>query len=145
MDEEGMAEDWLNEVDFVRDYNAAALTEELARRVETAVAKFTATKTKMELFEEGGIKRRILLAPVSTIQDVCQNPQLQFRDYWTELTHPELKEALTYCGAPFKLSETPVKYQRPAPLIGQHNEEIYSMEMGLSPEKLALLKQDSII
>ncbi len=145
MDEEGMAEDWLKKVDFVSEYNAFALTAELANRVETAVAKFTATKTKEELYEEGGIKRRILLAPVSTIRDVCHNPQLQFRNYWPKVAHPELGEALTYCGPPFKLSETPLTYKRPAPLIGEHNEEIYGKEMGFSTEKLELLKQGGVI
>ena len=145
MDEEGMAEEWLKKVDFVADYNAAALTEDLARRVEAAIAKFTATRTKAELFEEGGIKRRILLAPVSTIKDVSQNPQLKFRNYWTTVEHPELGETLAYCGPPFKLSETPAKYRRRAPLIGEHNGEIYVKELGLRPEKLERLKKGGVI
>jgi benzylsuccinate CoA-transferase BbsE subunit len=145
MDEEGMAEDWLKEVDFVADYNASALTAELAEKVEAAVARFTATKTKAELFEEGGIKRRILLAPVSTIEDVARNPQLQFRDYWVKVPHPELGETLTYCGPQFKLTETPLSYRRPAPLIGQHNRDIYGGELGLSTREIESLKLAGVI
>jgi benzylsuccinate CoA-transferase BbsE subunit len=145
MDEEGMAEDWLKTVDFVTDYNAVALTAELAEKVEAAIAKFTATKTKSELFEEGGIKRRILLAPVSTIDDVCHSPQLQFRDYWKKVPHPELGETLTYCGPQFRLTETPLTYRRPAPLIGQHNGEIYGGELGLSTRELESSKRDGVI
>ena len=104
MDEEGMAEDWLKAVDFVADYNAAALTAELADRVETAIAKFTAS-----------------------------------------VEHPELGETLTYCGPQFKLTETPLTYSRPAPLIGQHNGEIYGEELGLSAGELKSLKRDGVI
>ena len=116
------------------------------RKLQNALDKIKYRMGKIfELYEEGGIKRRILLAPVSTIQDVCQNPQLQFRNYWTKVPHPELEEALTYCGAPFKLSETPVTYKRPAPLIGEHNEEIYGQELGFSNEKMESLKRNGVI
>jgi benzylsuccinate CoA-transferase BbsE subunit len=145
MDEEGMAEDWLKKVDWVNDYNAAALRQDFARKVEAEVEKFTRTKTKMELYEEGGINRRILLAPVSSARDICENKQLQSREYWVGLEHPELGETLTYCGPFLRISETPLKYRRRAPLIGEHNEEIYLGELGLSTEYLRSLEQDGVI
>ncbi len=145
MDENGMAEDWLKEVDWVNEYNAATLIQEFAEKVEAEVARFTATKTKMELYEEGGINRRILLAPVSSARDICENRQLEAREYWAELEHPELGEALTYCGPFLRLSETPAAYHRRAPLIGEHNEEIYLSELGLSAEKMKSLKQKRVI
>ena len=145
MAEEGMAEDWLKAVDFVEDYNAAALTAELAERVETAVARFTATRTKVELFEEGGIKRRILLSPVSTIDDVCRSPQLMFREFWKKLEHVELRDTLTYCGPPFILSETPLTYRLPAPTVGQHNVDIYTGELGYSAGELEKFRREEII
>ena len=55
MDEEGMAEDWLKEVDWTIDYEATTLKQELAERVEAEVTKFIAFKTKRELMEEGGV------------------------------------------------------------------------------------------
>ena len=48
------------------------------------------------------------------------------------LYHPELEDAIPYCGPFIHLSETPVDYQRRAPLIGEHNREIYMGELGLS-------------
>jgi crotonobetainyl-CoA:carnitine CoA-transferase CaiB-like acyl-CoA transferase len=145
MDEEGMAEDWLKEVDWVNEYNAATLRQEFAEKVEAEVEKFTRTKTKMELYEEGGVNRRILLAPVSNARDICENKQLKSREYWMDLEHPELDETLTYCGAFLKISGTPVAYRRRAPLIGEHNDEIYLGELGLSAERLKSLQKSGII
>jgi crotonobetainyl-CoA:carnitine CoA-transferase CaiB-like acyl-CoA transferase len=129
----------------VSEYNAATLSQEFAEKVEAEVARFTATKTKMELYEEGGINRRVLLAPVSSARDICENKQLAAREYWAELEHPELGEALTYCGPFLRLSGTPPAYHRRAPLIGEHNEEIYLKELGLSTRELRSLKQSGVI
>jgi len=145
MDEEGMADDWLKEMDWAEGYDAAKLTQDLVDRVEEAIGKFVATKTKMELYEEGGLKRRILTALLSNSKDIWQNTQLQARDFWVLVDHPELDDTLTYCGPSAKLSESPIKYQRRAPLIGEHNIEVYEKELGLSREELILLKQAMII
>lgn len=145
MDEEGMADDWLKEIDWETDFDASIVGQDLVDKVEAAVTKFTITKTKADLYEEGGIKRHILVAPVSTTKDICENPQLQSRGYWVNIAHSELDEALSYCGPFIGLSESPIVYRRRAPLIGEHNEEVYGMELGLSTEKLASLKQQRVI
>jgi len=109
-----------------------------------AISPFLLTKTKAELFEEA-IKRNLLLAPAATISDLAQNPQLLFRDFWAKLFHPELGDTLTYPGAPVKLSECQWRLHRRAPLIGEHNKEIYEGELGLSTEQLSLLKNYGVI
>ena len=48
---------------------------------------------------------------------------------------------VVYPGAFAKLAEGSCKIRRRAPLIGEHNEEIYVSELGLSREELAILKQ----
>ena len=121
MDEEGMAADWFVEVNWVLDYDATTMGQDIADRVGLEVEKFTVTKTKAELYEEGAIKRRILLAPLSTTKDISEDSQLQFRDYWVNVWHSELGEALTYCGPFMKLSGTPIEYRRRTPLMGEHN------------------------
>lgn len=145
MDENGMAPDWLKQVDWGTDYDASKLTQDLANRTESEIAKFVATKTKKELYEEGGINRRILIAPVSNAKDICENQQLESRGYWLEIRHTELDDSLTYCGPFLRLSETPIKNEKRAPLIGEHNHEIYGEEMGLTSEDIAYLKQDCVI
>ncbi|MFC1919175.1 CaiB/BaiF CoA transferase family protein [Chloroflexota bacterium] len=144
MDEEKLAPEWLRQINWIHDYDAAKLSQDLVDRVEDAVEKFAMTKTKMEFYEEG-IKRRILVAPASSPADIRDNQQLDTRDYWVPLNHPELDASLNYCGPFAKLSESPIIYHRRAPLIGEHNEQIYEEEIGLSREQIIELTNTGII
>ncbi len=144
MDEDGMAPGWLKEIDWVNGYDSMKLTQDDSDRMDGAFAKFLATKTKQELFERS-LREKINLAPVANMADVAHNPQLASRDFWVELNHPELGEDLTYCGAFAKFSETPCCLYRRAPLIGEHNEEIYVDLLGMTREKLVTLEQGGVV
>jgi crotonobetainyl-CoA:carnitine CoA-transferase CaiB-like acyl-CoA transferase len=145
MAEAGMAPDWLVDLDWKLDYDAATMGQAVADRVGSAVERFTRTKTKAELYEEGAIRRQILLAPVANTRDISEDLQLRARDYWEKLEHPELGESIVYCGPFVKMSETPVRYRRRAPLIGEHNYEIYGGELGISSKELESLKEKGIL
>lgn len=145
--EEGMAPDWLVSFDWRADFDIAdpqKFPQELIDRIEAAIERFFMGKTKAELYE-GALKRGIILTPVSTAKDIWGDRQLRGRDFWQEVEHPELGESLVYCGAFAKLSQTPLGIQRRAPLIGEHNQEVYEKELGFSREKLVLLKQAGVI
>jgi formyl-CoA transferase len=73
------------------------------------------------------------------------SPQLKYRGFWERLEHSELGTEITYPGAFIKMSQTPLKLYRRAPLIGEHNEEVYVGELGMTKEDLILMKQASII
>jgi benzylsuccinate CoA-transferase BbsE subunit len=145
MAEEGLAPEWLQKLDWVVDYNATTMGQEIADRTGAAVEKFTLTKTKTEMYIEGSINRGILIAPVNSTQDISEDLQLQARVFWTKVDHPELKATLNYCGPFVKMSETPIKYRRRAPLIGEHNPEIYISEMGLTAGELTELHNEGIV
>jgi benzylsuccinate CoA-transferase BbsE subunit len=145
MKEDGLAPEWLQKLDWAVDYDAATMGQEIADRVGAAVEKFTVTKTKAELLVEGSIKRGILLAPVNNTKDISDDLQMAARGYWRRLGHPELKTTLNYCGPSVVLSETPIEYKRRAPLIGEHNREIYGGELGIPDEELADLKAQKVI
>jgi benzylsuccinate CoA-transferase BbsE subunit len=145
MAEEGMAPDWLKKLDWKVDYDAATMGQEIADKVEAAFERFTLTKTKAELYEEGAIKRGVLIAPVATTRDISQDIQLKARDYWVKLEHPELGADVNYCGPFVKMSGTPIHYRNRAPLIGEHNREIYGGELGIPDEELAVLKEKGVI
>jgi len=66
------------------------------------------------------------------------------REYFVEVDHP-VAGKLKYPGAPGKLSETPWEIERPAPLLGQHNEEIYCQRLSYAREELAKLRMGGII
>ena len=107
-------------------------------------ARFFMTHTKKELLE-GAAKRDIILYPVFTPKDMLEFPQLTARGYWVEVEHPELSASVTYPGAFLKTTGPPCRIWRRAPIIGEHNVEVYVNELGLSPEELMTLKQSRVI
>ena len=110
-----------------------------------AFGEFLKTKTKEELFDYG-VKNDLMLVPVTNLKDVVESPQLAAREFWVTVDHPELGEKIQYPGWPIKWTDLPpYAPQRRAPLIGEHNEEIYAAELGLSKDNLILLKTRGVI
>jgi len=145
LDEAGLAPDWLKNLNWWSDYNASELKQELADRVGEAIEKFTLTKTKNELYQVGAFDKKILIAPVSSTKDISEDIQLKARHYWVHLFHPEQQDYIPYCGPFIQLSEAPIVYQRRAPMIGEHNREIYMGELGLGENDLRTLQEKGII
>ena len=86
-----------------------------------------------------------MVQPVSSPRDILAHPQLEARDYWQQLEHADLGTTLRYPSRFCMLSETSCELRRPAPLIGEHNLEIYREELVLSCKDLVDLKQAGII
>ena len=145
MAEEGMASDWLINYNWETDYDTSRLTQEESDRIDREFAAFFMTKTKAELFEQT-FKRGIVLAPVYTAEDIYHSEHLKARNYWVEVEHDELDDKLVYCGSLNNtFSETPGRITRRAPLIGEHNLEIYEGELGFSREELIILTNAGVI
>ncbi|MBM3154782.1 MAG: hypothetical protein FJ008_05540 [Chloroflexi bacterium] len=143
MDEEGMADDFIKGIDWAAiDWGQTPQAE--ADKISARFRKFFQTKTKDELFAEA-IKRPLLIQPVCTSADVMKNIQLQAREYWQRIANRESGEELIYPGGFVKASETSCAVRRRAPLIGEHNDEIYGGEQGLPAGKLNKLKEGRII
>ena len=98
---------------------------------------------KEELFEIF-LKSKIASAPVNSPADLVNYIQLKSREYFVEVDHPETGK-VTYPGAPFKMSEASWKIRRPAPLLGQHNDEIYCGLLGYTKGELVKLREGGII
>ena len=142
MAEEGMAGE-LAEMDW-HSFNPGAATPEQIQRAEEILGAFFLTRTKQELYE-AAVERGFSLAPSSTPKDLMEDVQLAARDFYIEVEHPELGDTVTYAGAPLQMSHHHWGIRRRAPLIGEHNEEVYQAELGLSPEEVAALKRDGVI
>jgi formyl-CoA transferase len=143
MDSEGMAPEFLREFNWDAFDLASASREELEWLAEP-IGKFFMAHNKTELYE-GALKRGIMFYPVSTAEDIMEDPQLKAREFFTQVKHPELDTHISYPEAFVKLSDAPIRIYRRAPLIGEHNEEVYAGELGFSREELVLLKQGDII
>jgi len=143
MDRDGMAPDWLKEIDW-EEVDALSATQEALEPITEAFGEFFKTKTKAWLLNEA-VAGGIMLAPVNTVKDVAEDTQLKARDYWMDVAHPELGTTIAYPGAPCKLTQTPWRIKGRAPFIGEHNGDIYERELGLSWEELVALKGAGVI
>lgn len=143
MDEEGLADDFLKSVDW-NNFDFSQLIQSELERFEERFGRFFLKHTKAELYD-GAIKRGIILYPVNTIGDLLKDPQLQHRGFWKEVEHPEINGCLTYPGSFIRSSEISLSIRRRAPLIGEHNLEIFEGELGLSRKEILILKEAGVI
>jgi crotonobetainyl-CoA:carnitine CoA-transferase CaiB-like acyl-CoA transferase len=75
--------------------------------------------------------------PINSIADMASDPQTRAREMVVELEHPRAGRTRAL-GLPVKLSRTPGKVTRPAPLMGQHTREVLA-EFGFSKEEIEAL------
>ena len=104
--------------------------------------EWAANWTVNDLYRAGQ-ERRICFAPVNTMADLFASEHLKAREFFVQISH-QLAGTLTYPGAPFKPSEGGYAIHRPAPLLGQHNNEVYT-KIGLSQTEIKELKKQQII
>ncbi len=143
MKDQGMADDSLVNFDWEK-FDLQKTKQEDYDRLAGPVAQFFMAHTKAELLA-GAAKYKAQLYPVSTAADILENPQLAFRGYWTEIEHPQLGTRITYPGPFGKATEATPAITRRAPLIGEHNLEIYETELRIPRDKLVMLKQAGVI
>ncbi|MBI4522870.1 MAG: CoA transferase [Deltaproteobacteria bacterium] len=143
MDSKGKAPEFLKQKDW-KSFNIAEVTQEEIDQMEAPIAGFFAGITKKEFFE-GVIQREMLGYPVASVKEICADPHLDARNFWQSVEHPELGTSLTYPGGFAKFSATSCKIWRRAPRIGEHNEEVYCGELGLSNEELGKLKDSGVV
>ncbi len=111
--------------------------------VHTIISDFCARHTKEELYEEGQ-RRRISVTPINTPREFMESAHTKARQIFIEMEHPVVGTYQHYGAIP-KFSDSPGRVTRTAPLIGEHNEEIYRGRLGLSKEDLFALTAAGII
>ncbi len=99
------------------------------------ITAFTKRLTKNEIFA-GALERGLTLVPVNTAADTMDMEQLQARDYWDEIRLPSGKTVRTP-GSFVKASNALVEWSRPAPGIGEHNDEVLgAIDATVTPTKV---------
>lgn len=110
--------------------------------VEMKVEEWLVDHTMDEVFKIAA-KARLPIAPVANLDYVLDMDQLKSRGYFQELEHPVAGD-LKYAGAPFKLTTKAWQLRRPAPMLGQHNCEIFG-ELGISQDEFVRLEKAGVI
>ena len=139
---EGLAGD-LPGYDWTK-FNTDTIAQEEIDHQAQSFARVFLSHTKAQLLHEAA-KRACMLGPMNDVKDILENPQFKAREFWATVEHPELGDSLTYPGAPVRPSGLPLRIWRRAPLIGEHNEEIYIGDLGFSREQLTTLKARGVI
>ena len=100
-------------------------------------------RTKQEVVLAAA-KTRSPVVPVDTPADLLEDQHLKEREFWVEVDHSAVG-TLSYTGAPFKMSDGGYQQRHPAPLLGEHNREIYQELLGYTGEELTLLSRQGVI
>jgi CoA:oxalate CoA-transferase len=135
---DALDEDFLREPRFAPPLTDPALREEFdAFWIPWCMAR---TKREIvELFQAGGLP----VAPVNSIADLLDDPQLRERGFFRRLDHP-IAGSAEYAGLPWLMSETPGALCAAAPTLGRDNAAVYG-RLGYTGEDLARLASAGVI
>jgi crotonobetainyl-CoA:carnitine CoA-transferase CaiB-like acyl-CoA transferase len=79
------------------------------------------------------------------MDEIAEDGHLEDRGFYIEVEHPELGRSFTYPGPAALYNGSPWQISRRAPLIGEHNVEVYCGELGLTKNRLAMLAESGIV
>lgn len=114
-----------------------------ADEMDELLAPWLMAHDKDEIFHAAQ-ERGIPFAPVYTTEEVVGNEHLRARGYFETIEHP-LAGEIEYPGAPYVLGETPCQVLRAAPLLGEHNDEVWCERVGVEPRDLSVMRRNRII
>jgi len=112
----------------------------LADEIAQAWVKEKTKEEVVKILAESGVPA----APVNTIEEMVNDPQIQAREMFVEMEHPDYGK-IKITGSPLKLSKTPGKVERPAPGIGQHTAEVLTELLGYTKEEVAKFEAEEVV
>ena len=131
--------EWLQDEAYKDEFGRRAHQQEIQPRL----VEWFGQQYKEEVYHRGQ-RLGVPIGPVRTIAEVVAWEQARQRGFFAQIEHPATGP-LEYPTAAYKFSETPWRGERPAPLLGQHNEEIYCRRLGFSHEELARMAAAGVI
>ena len=145
MDESGTAGDLTEErYESVVHRSPAQRTDPDSLHVLDLLGRFVRSLSAEEVYRKGQA-RRLPWAIVRSPEENLEDPHWQDRGFFVDVEQPQVGRNVTFPGAPYRFSRTPWRLGRRAPLLGEHNVEIYERELGLSREELRLLFEQRVI
>ena len=88
---------------------------------------------------------KIGCGPINTLADVFADPQVQAREVVVSMPHGAGPEGVKVIANPVRLSETPVDYRLPPPLLGEHTDVVLRERLGLTDDRLGELRAKGVI
>jgi crotonobetainyl-CoA:carnitine CoA-transferase CaiB-like acyl-CoA transferase len=87
---------------------------------------------------------KVPCGPINNLAEVFADPQVRHRGMVQTWRHP-LADAVDLVASPMKLSATPVRNDRPPPLLGEHTDEVLAEWLGADAARLAQLRADGAV
>jgi formyl-CoA transferase len=130
--------------DLIGEARYSTAADRAARRDElnALLAAYCRTHPKHQVMTEVAS----LGIPCGAVQDtaeVMHDPHLMERGMLAEVQHP-VAGSFVMPGCPVRLTDSPVRVTA-APVLGQHNEEVYAEVLGYTPEQVQQLKERGIL
>ena len=124
-------------------YRSADDRTERREELEAIFQAWFNDHTRLQIFAAGQ-REGLPCAPIMESHEALENPHFRDRSYFVDLMHPDAG-SLTYTGLPFRLSDTPIAPNTPAPRLGQHNDQIYADLLNITAPELAQLRSKGVV
>jgi len=132
-------EHWLSDPRFKDDQSRADHGEIISARMSEWCASRTCAEALAELEQAS-----IVAGQVYSPQQALDDPHIREAGLLREVAFPGIEATLPLAPTPIELSETPGTYRRPAPLVGEHTEEIL-ISLGYAKAEIAALYEEGVI
>ena len=123
---------------FAKNIERVKHRRELESALEAAIGKQD-REPLLKILEDAGVPA----TPVNNVEQVMQDPQTAARQMVERVMHPKLGD-IPVVGTPVKFSRMKAGVRRPAPLLGEHTDEILT-EHGYTPEQIRALRAKKVI
>jgi len=130
---------WTDDEKFADGYSRWQHQEEMDQHIEAWTINYTPEQVT-EMLQKKGV------AAFSTLSNrgLVEDPHLNDRGFFEEWDHPEIGRQ-KYDGILWKMSKTPGRVSRPAPLVGEHNNYVFGELLGLSRDMIDRLVEEKVI
>ena len=141
--EHGLATEVLLKKDWNR-FSIETSTQAEIDEIEGPTMKLFMKYTKSEFLEEA-FRREMIGYPVANARDILQDPHLRDREFWQAVDESVLGIPFRHPGMFAKFSQMGPRDFRPAPRLGEHNNDIYEGELGLNRAEMTKLREENVI
>jgi crotonobetainyl-CoA:carnitine CoA-transferase CaiB-like acyl-CoA transferase len=141
--------EWLDSEGLAADLKEPRWQDEAERRrnldhIIQVIERWTRHHSAAKLVELGQLMR-FPWAPVASVQEALDNPQLNERGYWVETTDPESGKKYKFPGPSVKMSGSPWLVNAEFFPPGDYNQEVYQKRLGLSEDEITQLREEGVV